>query len=89
MMTTLEQRLHEEYPDGVIRNISENKELYYQIRKVLPYVQFPSVKSYLRSLGFVIERESQDELRKEIERELSELFPDGIEESRIILGTPR
>ncbi len=88
MMTTLEQRLHEEYPDGVIRNISENKELYYQIRKVLPYVQFPSVKSYLRSLGFVIERESQDELRKEIERELSELFPDGIVESRIILGTP-
>ncbi len=87
-MMTLEQRLHEEYPKGVVRNISENKELYYQIRKILPYVQYPSVKSYLRSLGFQIERESQEELRKEIEKELAELFPDGIVESKIIQGTP-
>ena len=84
----LVDKIKAEYPDGVIRNISENKELYYQIRKVLPYVQYPSVKSYLRSLGFEIASESKEQLRREIEDELAQMFPDGIVEAKEILGTP-
>ncbi len=86
-MTTLKEKIIAEYPDGVVRRISENTELYYQLRKALPYVKYPSVKSYLRSMGFIIAKDSEEELKKEIEKGLSESFPNGIVEAKDIVGT--
>lgn len=86
-MTTLKEKILAVYPDGIVRRISENKDLYYQIRKELPYVKYPSVKSYLRSMGFKIAKESEEELKKEIEAGLSENFPDGIVEAKDLAGT--
>lgn len=81
-------KIKAEYPDGIIRNISENKHLYYLIHKELPNLPYSSVKSYLRSLGFEISSESREALRKEIETELSELFPDRIVNASDIYNTP-
>lgn len=88
-MTTMSlvERIRAEYPDGVIHNISEHKELYYQIRKVLPYSHYSSVKSYLCSLGFIIANESYETIRKEVEKELAQMFPDGVVEAKDIFGT--